>query len=67
MEIAAYAILIVLAILWLAAMLVGMVAALPYGAPGLLAMVAIGLLLIKVLRERLENKEDDYYAKHVDR
>ena len=66
MEKVAYAILLVLAGLWVVAMLVGMVAALPFGIVGLLAFLAIGLLLIKVVRERLANKEDDYYSKNVD-
>lgn len=67
MEKTAYAILIVLAALWLGAIVVGLVAAFPFGLVGLLALAAIGLLAIKVLRERLSNKEDDYYSKHVDR
>ncbi len=62
----AYAILLLLAVIWLAAMVVGMVAAFPFGVLGLLGLVAVGLLLIKVLRERLANADDDYYSKHVD-
>ena len=66
MEKTAYAILLVLAVVWLAAMVVGMVAAFPFGVLGLLGLLAVGLLLIKVLRERLANTDDDYYSKHVD-
>jgi len=67
MEKAAYAILLGLAVLWLLAVIAGMIAAFPFGILGLLAIVAVGLLFIKVLRERLANKEDDHYSRHVDK
>ncbi len=67
MEKTAYALLLAVAVLWLIAMLVGMIAAFPFGLIGLVVIVAVGLLFIKVLRERLANKEDDYYANNVDR
>lgn len=67
MEKTAYALLLGVAVLWLIAMLVGMIAAFPLGLIGLVVIVAVGLLFIKVLRERLANKEDDYYANNVDR
>ncbi len=67
MEKTAYALLLAVALLWLIAMLVGMIAAFPLGLIGLVVIVAVGLLFIKVLRERLANKEDDYYANNVDR
>ena len=67
MEKTAYALLLSVAALWLIAMLVGMIAAFPVGLIGLVVIVAVGLLFIKVLRERLANKEDDYYANNVDR
>jgi len=62
-----YAILAIVAACWLAAVLFGAIAALPYGLIGLFAISGIGILFIKVLRERLSNKEDDYYSKNVDR
>lgn len=62
-----YAILSVVAVCWLGVVLFGAVAALPYGLVGLLAITGIGVLLIKVIRERLANKDDDYYSKNVDR
>ncbi len=62
-----YAILAVVAACWLGAVLFGAIAAFPYGLIGLLAIGGIGILFIKVLRERLSNKEDDYYSKNVDR
>ena len=66
MEKTAYVILLALAALWLVAMIVGMVAAFPIGLLGLLGLLAVGLLLVKVLRERAANADDDYYAKHID-
>lgn len=62
-----YSILGALALLWVIGMIAGAIAAMPYGLLGLLAFVAIGVLLVKVLRERLTSKEDDYYSKNVDR
>jgi len=53
------------ALCWLMGMLVGMIAAFPWGIIGLLAILGVGLLFIKVLRERLASKEDDYYSKTV--
>ncbi len=67
MEKTAYALLLVVAVLWLIAMLAGMIAAFPFGLIALVVIVAVGLLFIKVLRERLASKEDDYYANNVDR
>jgi hypothetical protein len=62
-----YAILAVVAACWLAAIVYGVIAALPYGLVGLAAITGIGVLFIKVIRDRLANKEDDYYSKNVDR
>jgi hypothetical protein len=67
METLAYAILLVVAILWLIGIIAGMVAAFPFGIIGLVVIFAIGLLFIKVLKQRLESKEDDYYSKKVEK
>jgi hypothetical protein len=53
--------------LYVVVMLVGMIAAFPWGIVGLIAIAGIGLLLIKVIRERLANTEDDYYSKNIDK
>ena len=55
------------AVCYLVAMFVGMVAAFPYGLIGLVAIVGVGALLIKVIKERLNNAEDDHYSKTVDK
>jgi len=62
----AYALLGFVSLLYLAVMVAGLIAALPWGIVGLFVIVGIGLLLIKVIRERIHNREDDYYSKNVD-
>ena len=57
----------IVALCYVAALLAGMVAAFPFGIIGLIAIVGIGALLMKVLRERRTNTEDDYYSKTVDK
>ncbi len=61
-----YALLGIVCALYLIVMFVGLIAALPWGIVGLIAIAGIGLLLIKVVRERIGNREDTYYEKHVD-
>jgi hypothetical protein len=65
MEKIAYVILLVIAVLWIIAVIIGFVAIFPAGIIGLILVIAIGLLFIKVLKERFANKEDDYYDKNV--
>jgi hypothetical protein len=67
MEKIGYILLLVVAIIWLLAMVLGMIAAYPFGIIGLIALVGIGLLFIRVVRDRLASKEDDYYSKNVER
>jgi len=57
----------IVALCYVAAMLAGMVVAFPFGIIGLIAIVGVGALLIKVIRERRRNTEDDYYSKTVDK
>lgn len=67
MEKLGYTLLAIVALVWLIAMVTGMIVAFPVGLLGLIALLGIGVLFIKVLKERLTNKEDDHYSKHVDR
>ena len=67
MEKVAYIILAAIAIVFLFGMLAGFIAAFPYGIIGLLIIIAFGLLFIKVLKDRLSSKEDDYYSKKVEK
>ena len=62
-----YAILALIAVVWLGFVVAGSLAAFPYGIPGLLLLLAIGVLFVKVLKERIGNTEDDYYSRHVDK
>ena len=50
---------------YLVIVIMGLVDSFPEGIMGLLAIAGLGLLFIKVLKERLSNKEDDYYSKNV--
>ncbi|MBK8434532.1 MAG: hypothetical protein IPL28_25990 [Chloroflexi bacterium] len=50
---------------WFGLILWGLVAAFPAGLIGLIAIVGVGFLSIKVIGDRLDNKEDDHYHKTV--
>ncbi len=45
--------------------LFGLVAAGPFGFIGFIVLAFIAVLFFGVLRDRLNNKEDDYYEKNV--
>ncbi len=62
-----YSILGFLAFMYVIAMIVGFIAAFPWGLLGLALAIAVGVLFLKVIKERCENKEDDYYAKEVNK
>jgi hypothetical protein len=67
MENIGYILLALVAVCWLAAMLLGLIVAFPVGLIGLLGILGVGFLFAKVIKDRLNNKEDDYYSKHVDK
>ncbi len=67
MEKIGYALLAIVAIVWLVAMITGMIVAFPFGLLGLIALLGVGILFIKVLKDRMTSKEDDHYSRHVDR
>lgn len=67
MERIGYVLLAIVGICWLVAMIAGMVAIFPVGIIGLVAITGIGFLFAKVIKDRLSNKEDDYYAKTVEK
>ena len=62
-----YSLLAIIMIIYMVAMFIGMIATFPYGLLGLLLVAGLGILMIKVLKERIGNKEDDYYSKEVDK
>jgi F0F1-type ATP synthase assembly protein I len=67
MEKAGYVVLAIVAIVWLSIVIFGMVEAWPWGIVGFMVLAGIGLLFAQVVKERLENEEDDYYSKNVDK
>ncbi len=67
MEKIAYILLGIVALFWLGAILYGMMEAWPFGIIGFIALTAFGLLFAKVVKDRLKNKEDDYYSENVDK
>ncbi len=67
MERIGYILLSIIAIAWILGMVAGMVAAFPFGLIGLIVLVGIGLLFAKVVKDRINNTEDDYYSKNVDK
>ena len=67
MEKIGFGLLILTLLLYVMAMLGGIIAAFPWGLIGLIPITGFGLLFLKVLNERLNNAEDDYYSKNVDK
>lgn len=67
MEYIGYVLLGIVAVIWLIAMLVGLIAAFPFGLIGLIAIAGIGFLFAKVVKDRLSSKEDDYYSKRIEK
>lgn len=67
MENLGYVFLGLVAAVWLVVVLIGMVAAFPYGIIGFIALGGVGLLFAKVVKDRMESEEDDYYSKNVDK
>ena len=67
MERIGYILLSIIAIVWILGVVAGMVAAFPFGLIGLIVLVGIGLLFAKVVKDRINNTEDDYYSKNVDK
>lgn len=67
MENIGYVLLGIVAICWLVAMFIGMIAAFPIGLIGLIGITGFGFLLAKVIKDRLGSKEDDHYSKNVDK
>lgn len=58
---------VILAAIWCVALLTSAVAVLPYGLIILAVLCVGGYFVYRVIRDRLENKEDDYYEKNVDK
>ena len=53
--------------LWALILFAGLVATLPYGLPILIIFLVVAYVVYRVVRERLDNREDDYYEDNIDR
>jgi hypothetical protein len=67
MEKIGYILLAIVAIIWIGAVIGGLIIAFPYGLIGLAGILGLGFLLVKVISDRLNNKEDDHYSDNVDK
>ena len=67
MEYIGYILLAIVVLFWLIAIMAGMIAIFPVGILGFFAIGGIGFLLAQVIKDRLINKEDDYYTKNVEK
>ncbi len=65
MEVIGYFLLGIAAAAWIGAVIFGFIKIMPAGILGLAALLGIGILFIKVLKDRLSNKEDDYYENNI--
>lgn len=67
LETVALALVVIFGALWLFTFVTGLLIAIPFGVLGLVPIAIVLALLVEVIRQRLNNKEDDYYDKNVDR
>lgn len=67
MENLAYILLGTVAVAWLVAILIGFIAAFPFGVIGFVALGGFTLLSVKVIKDRMNSDEDDYYSKNIDK
>jgi hypothetical protein len=62
-----YSLLGIIAFVYIVAMFIGLFAVFPFGLLGLVFIAGMGILMVKVLKERLKNNEDNYYSREVDK
>lgn len=62
-----YSLLGIIAFIYIVAMFIGLFAVFPFGLLGLVFIAGMGILMVKVLKERLKNNEDNYYSREVDK
>ena len=67
METIGYILLGIVAVIWIIAVIIGVIVAFPFGLIGLLAILGFGFLFARVIKDRMENKEDDHYSKTIDK
>ena len=62
-----YFFLVIALLVWIYLMIKGLIEAFPEGIIGFIVIAGLGFLFIKVVGDRIKNKEDDYYDKNVDK
>lgn len=62
-----YLFLIVALIVWIYLLIKGLIMIFPEGIIGFIAITGLGILFLKVVKDRINNKEDDYYDKNVEK
>ena len=62
-----YFFLVIALLVWIYLLIKGLIQAFPEGIIGFIVIAGLGLLFLKVVRDRLRNKEDDYYDKNVEK
>lgn len=67
MEIIGYILISIVVIVWIIVVFFGMVNAYPYGIIGLIAFAGIGVLFIKVLKDKLASAEDKHYSDNIEK
>ncbi len=67
MENIGYVLLGIVAVIWLVAIFIGFIAAFPFGIIGFVALAGFTFLFARVIKDRVENKEDDYYSDNIDK
>jgi len=65
MEKTAYFILIIVAVAWMIAWIIGMFQNIWIGIIGIAMLLGLGLLFIKALTDRMNRKKDDRYSRDV--
>ena len=54
-------------VIWFFIAFIGALALFPYGFIALIALLVVGYFFYRVIKERIENKEDDYYEKNINK
>ncbi len=67
MERTGYIILIIVAVAWIVAWIIGMFQNTWLGVIGLATLIGLGLLFIKALSDRVKSYKNDRYSKNVDK
>jgi hypothetical protein len=62
-----YFFLVIALLVWIYLLIKGLIQVMPEGIIGFIVIAGLGLLFLKVVRDRLRNKEDDYYDKNVEK